>query len=46
MIAQKKRRLETEFNWDAIAQQTADLYQAVSKIPAKIRRDVNKRLEL
>jgi len=46
MIAQKKRRLETEFNWDVIAQRTADLYQAVSKMPAKIGRDVNKKLEL
>ena len=46
MIAQKKRRIETEFNWDVIAQRTADLYQAVSKMPAKIGSDVNKKLEL
>jgi len=35
IIAQKKRRLETEFNWDVIAHQTADLYQAVSKMSAR-----------
>ena len=46
IIAQKKRRLETEFNWDVIAQQTADIYQAVAKMPAKMRKDINKTLEL
>jgi len=45
IIAKKKRRLETEFNWDVIAKQTADIYQAIAKMPAKTGRDVSKKLE-
>ena len=38
----KKRRLETEFNWDVIAQKTADLYQAVAKMPSNERENADK----
>ena len=38
----KKGRLETEFNWDVIAQKTADLYQAVAKIPLNVRENAKK----
>jgi len=34
ILLEKKRRLETEFNWDLIAQQTFDLYQTVARAPA------------
>jgi glycosyltransferase involved in cell wall biosynthesis len=36
-ISDKKiQRLETEFNWDVIARKTADLYQAVAKMPSNV----------
>jgi glycosyltransferase involved in cell wall biosynthesis len=41
-----KRRLETEFNWDVIAQKTADLYQAVAKMPFNVGEDANKNKKL
>ena len=39
IIAKKIRRIETEFNWDVIAEKTADLYQAIAKMPAKMRKN-------
>ena len=35
ILKEKKRRIETEFNWDVIAKQTADLYHRVIQMPAR-----------
>ena len=42
----KKRRLETEFNWDVIAQKTANLYQSIAKMPSNVGEDANKNMNL
>ena len=42
----KKRRLEIEFNWAVIAQKTADLYQAVAKMPSNVGENANKKMKL
>lgn len=40
ILSGKKHRLETEFNWDIIAQQTFELYQTVARAPAIIGNDI------
>lgn len=35
ILNEKRRRIETEFNWDIIAKQTADLYHRVIQMPAR-----------
>ncbi|OQY42454.1 MAG: hypothetical protein B6240_13910 [Desulfobacteraceae bacterium 4572_87] len=45
ILAEKRKRLETEFNWDIIAKKTVDLYRAVVKMPHRMGTDSLRRLQ-
>ena len=45
ILAEKKKRLKTEFNWDIIARKTSDLYGVIAKMPANMGRDSLCRLQ-
>ena len=39
ILAEKRKRLKTEFNWDTIAKKTSDLYRVIAKMPDNMGRD-------
>jgi len=45
VLAEKRKRLKTEFNWDVIARKTVGLYRAIAKMPPNMGTDSLCRLQ-